>query len=302
MRKRLWMGLAMGLGLGSVGCATTGATLGSGVGDARLDGPPYYSGRRLTVEEQGAALGHFPIAYQRGATNPASFEPAADGAMATLLGQMNAYLDSLGFSARLVPAAAAAPPGAVAPDVRFGCDGDMGVPGADCIERDENSAMGRGRVEMVLTVGRPSASWAAWAGQQMSAAGVERALVITLEVADYWTRQRGLRGTKEVELGTRHVKELPWLTSLETPVSVLQLTGALVGADGKAIRIGAEGLVARRTRLLVSAIGAQEMIGDEEVAQLLTARREDVEGKPLVWREGLRALLGELTGRTSFPF
>lgn len=300
MRMRMW--LAAGLALGSAGCATTGATLGSGVGDARLDGPPYYAGRQLPVAEQSAPLGHFPIAYQRGATNPESFEPAAGGAMAELLRQMNAYLDSLGVSTRLVAGAAAAPKGAVAPDVRFGCDGEMGVPGADCIERDENSAMGRGRVEMVLTVGRPSAAWTAWSAQQMGAAGVERALVITLEVADYWTRQRGLRGTKEVELGTRHVEELPWLTSLETPVSVLQLTGALVGADGKAIRIGAEGLIARRTRLLVSAIGAQELIGDEEVAQLLTARREDVAGKPLVWREALRVLVGELTGRTSFPF
>jgi hypothetical protein len=236
----------------------------------------------------------------------------AGSAMSLLLREMNGYLDSLTTSAGARPVRLVTGLSAdrsfptdmrlgVAPDVRFGCDGEMGVPGADCIERDENSAMGRGRVELVLTVGRPSASWTEWTAQQLSAAGAERALVITLEVADYWTRQRGLRGTKEVELGSRHVKELPWLTSLETPVSVLQLTGALVGADGKAIRIGAEGLIARRTRLLVSALGAQEMIGDEEVAQLLTARREDVEGKPLVWREALRVLVGELTGRTSFP-
>ncbi|HZA51832.1 MAG TPA: hypothetical protein VE549_13900 [Myxococcaceae bacterium] len=37
---------------------------------------------------------------------------------------------------------------------------------------------------------------------------------------------------------------LPWLTSLETPVSVLQLTGALIDRSGQAVRIGAEGSAA----------------------------------------------------------
>lgn len=40
-------------------------------------------------------------------------------------------------------------------------------------------------------------------------------------------------------------------------MNVLQLTGALIDRDGKAVRIGAEGMLARRTRLLVSSIGGQ---------------------------------------------
>ena len=55
-------------------------------------------------------------------------------------------------------------------------------------------------------------------------------------------------------LGTGFTKSLPWLTSLETPVAVLQLTGALVGRDGKAIRIGSEGFYAKRTRLAISCV------------------------------------------------
>jgi hypothetical protein len=90
------------------------------------------------------------------------------------------------------------------------------------------------------------------------------------------------------------VAELPWLTSLETPVAVLQLTGALVGRDGRAIRIGAEGLIARRTGLRFSAVGAQELITDDDVHRLRAARRESMAGAPLVWQVGLRTLVASL--------
>jgi len=91
--------------------------------------------------------------------------------------------------------------------------------------------------------------------------------------------------------------ELPWLTSLETPVSVLQLTGALVGRDGRAVRIGAEGLLAKRTGLVASAFGLQALLSDEDVQQLRTTRRDDLAGRPLVWQAALRSLVAELTGR-----
>jgi hypothetical protein len=127
--------------------------------------------------------------------------------------------------------------------------------------------------------------------------GVGRALVLTLEVGQYLPRQTGLRGDKEVELGTGHVVRLPWLTSLETPVSVLQLTGALVSSDGRAIRIGAEGILARRTPLVASALGAQRLVSDEDVEQARTLRRDDLPGQPLAWQVALRHLVAQLTGR-----
>jgi hypothetical protein len=101
---------------------------------------------------------------------------------------------------------------------------------------------------------------------------------------------------KQLELGTASCRT-SWLTSLETPVSVLQLTGALVGKDGRAIRIGAEGLIAHRTSLLASAAGAQALITEEDVKRLNTARRDDLPGKPLVWQVSLRNLVAELTAQ-----
>ncbi len=98
-----------------------------------------------------------------------------------------------------------------------------------------------------------------------------------------------------MRLGDGYDVPVPWLTSLDQPVSVLQLTGALVGRDGPAVRIGAKGLVVRRTHLLVSSMGAQALIRDEDVESLRTRRRDDLPGRPLVWQAALRSLVAELT-------
>jgi hypothetical protein len=269
-------------------CATTGATFRSGVGDAFLDAPPYYAGTRDT-----GTVGHLPITYQRGAAQSAIFDPR-DGAgtpMGALLADMNAYLEGKGVSTRLVEGGSASP----APDVQFGCEVASRVPTGDCVDRD--GALGRGRLPMRLAVGRPSPEWTSWAGEVMDARGVTRTLVLTLEVGQYLIRQRGLKGSKEVDLGTGNTAKLPWLTSLETPVLVLQITGALVDRNGKATRIGAEGFYVRRTRLMVSAIGAQELLTDEDVASAQRLRRDDLPGAPLAWRVALDNLLTGLTGK-----
>jgi hypothetical protein len=240
-------------------CATTGATLGSGV----------------------------------------VVDPSVTGAIAALLDDMNAFLDSLGVTERLVEGGRVSAVTHAAtrypPDVQFGCVTPSGAPDDDCAV-DGDTVLGRNGLRMRPAVGRPSREWTAWMGEVMADAGVERTVVITLEVGQYLIRQRGLRGRKEVELGTSHVAELRWLTSLETPVSVLQLTGARVGPDGEAIRIGAEGLLARRTAFSLSVVGAQELITEEDGELLRSARREDLAGAPLVWRVGLRTLLAQLLG------
>jgi len=180
--------------------------------------------------------------------------------------------------------------------VRFGCATVSGRPDDDCRSRGD-SALGRAGQTMQLSVGRPSAEWTSWAHDVMRTGSVSRLLVITLEVGQYLPRQRGWSGTKEVELGTDHVAGLPWLTSLETPVSVVQLTGALVDSTGRALRIGAEGIYARRTRLGVSALGAQEIITDEDIQRVREERRTDLSGQPLAWRVALIQLVEGLTGR-----
>ena len=131
----------------------------------------------------------------------------------------------------------------------------------------------------------------------MANGGVPNALVITVEVSDYYIRQQGLPGRKAVELGTGYTIDVPWLTGLNTPVNVLQLTGALISTDGTAVRIGAEGMLARHTGMMIGALAAQRMITEDDVNQLRTARRGSLPGQPLVWQVALRNLVAQLTGR-----
>jgi hypothetical protein len=271
-------------------CATTCATLGSGVGDRRLEHPPYYAG--ATVTPAATRPAHLPVAYQRGAEQAPLFEPegGADSPVAALLAEMNAYLDSLGATTRL-----AGPPAGTPPDVRFGCETDAA---GDCLERDPNAGLLQVGDEpgMRLAVGRPSASWVAALAPALDRAGAGRVLVLTLELGQYRVTSTGWRNDKSIELGTDHSAKLPWLTSLDAPVQVLQLTGALVDADGGAVRIGAEGLLARRTGLVASGFGLQRLISDEDVERLRTLRRDDLPGRPLVWQEAMRTLVGQLAG------
>lgn len=289
------------------GCASTGATFRSGVGDAFLEHPPWYAGAPVVAGGSESRIRHLPVAYQRGATQPAMFDPSIAEGSATgmLLADLDAYLDSLtkasGVSVRLVEggkvSAVASRLTTSPPDVQFGCITEDGTPWGDCAV-NEGGALGRGRQRMRLAVGRPSAEWIGWMADVMRDQGVERALVVTLEIGQYQMRQRGLLGTKEVEVGTGYTVGVPWMTSLETPVLVLQLTGALVGPDGKAIRIGSEGFAVRRTPLLASALGAQQLFSDEDMQKAREARRDDLAGRPLAWQVAMRHLVAQLTGRS----
>ncbi len=299
--------LAVLLFLSINACATTGATLGSGVGDTMLSRSPWYAGARSTpVAAAGAKVGVAPILFQPRQGENEIFDPnsAPGSPMAQLLSEMNAYLDSLSAAngSRPVRLLEAGPAGArpamrgVPPDVRFGCLREGNLPGADCAERGD-SVLGRDANlnQMKLEVGRPSPEWTQWFAEETTNSGVEYAVVISVEIGEYLVRQRGLTGAKSVELGSNYVQALPWLTSLEQAVQVVQLTGALVGRDGKAIRIGAEGIVAKRTSIAASGVGLTALISDADVAAIRSLRRSDLPGEPLAWKEALRSLLRELT-------
>lgn len=274
------------LALVAAGCA--GSTVGSGVGDRTLERPPYYAG---TVPVTESPLFHLPIQYQRGATDAPMFDPAAgEGTpVASMLAAMNAFLDSLAVSRPLLLETPA--PGSP-PDVQFRCENSVG---RECESGDPTEVPDR--PAMHLSVTRGSAEWAGFVAHALTAAGNGRTLLITVELADYWPRQRGLLGNKEVELGTGYSASLPWLTATDAPVRVLQLTGALLDDNGKPVRIGAEGMLARRTNLLAGAVGARRLITDDDILAAMEARREDLTGQPLVWKVALQNLVAGLIGQ-----
>lgn len=269
------------------GCATAGSTFRSGVGDELLEDPPYYAG---ALSYPVGRVAHVPIVYQPGASQAAMFDPDArpDSPITALLAEMNAYLDSLGVSTPLPSTVRG-----TAPDVRFGCDRDHFD---ECI-RESDPAAGYGAPWMRLAVGRPSGEWIASMQDALADAEADRVLVISLEVGQYWPHQRNLRGDKEVRLGRGHAVRVPWLTALDQPVQVLQLTGAILGPDGRAQRIGAEGLVARRTNVILVSFGVHELLTEADIEQVRSAVRTDGPGEPLVWQTALHELLAELTAR-----
>lgn len=281
-------------------CATTGATYRSGVGDHMIARAPFYAGAtRTPVAATGERVGVLPVVFQPRPGSNEIFDPssAPGSPIAALLTEMNAYLDSLtAFNGSTPVRVAMRAKDGVPPDVRFGCLTEGDLPGEDCVARGD-STLGRidNLQQLKLSVGRPSAAWVASAAAGMDAAEISHALVITLEVGEYWLRQTGLSGRKSVELGTNYVVSQPWMTSLETPIPVLQFTGALVDREGKAVRIGAEGILAKRTRLLASGFGLQALITDADVESVRTLRRTDVPGEPLAWQESLRQLVHGLT-------
>jgi hypothetical protein len=216
--------------------------------------------------------------------------PARTSPAAALIAEMNTYLDSLSPKRITAKTAEVGSP----PDVRFGCPTDMV---GNCNDEGEIKGIGGNR-RLDLAVGRPSEQWIEWLGGALDESSADQALLITLELAQYWPRQKGISLSKEVELGTGYSVGVPWLTSLEKPVAVVQLTAALIGRDGRAVRIGAEGMLAKRSNIMLSALGAQMLVSDEDIEKLRTLRREDLPGQPLVWQTALRSLVAQVTGRT----
>lgn len=176
----------------------------------------------------------------------------------------------------------------VAPAVYLGCA--LAQATEECAEEPRQN---------VIAVTSGSRPWRRWLQDAAETVGASRLLVLQLQVAPHWVHQRNLKGSKEVRLGTDYAQRLPWLTSLDTPVYVLQITGAVVDAEGKVLRSGAEGLWAVRSPFRVSALGAQKLVSDEDVEFVRQqARRTDLAGTPLVWQAALDELVSQLGGRS----
>ncbi|HEX6560042.1 MAG TPA: hypothetical protein VF021_11285 [Longimicrobiales bacterium] len=262
-------------------CATAGSTIGSGVGDELLDQPPWYAGGSVI---NSGPIAHLPITFQRGATDSEAFDVKSrpGSAVAALLAEMNRYLDSLAVTTPLRDVHATGTP----PDVQFGCE-----PAAHVECSREHAG------EMRMAVARPARAWIDSIRAAATRARAHRVLVITLEAGNYFPEQTDLRGSKRVQLGTGYSVDVPWLTALDKPVSVLQLAGALMDTTGTAVRIGAEGLLAKRTNIVLSGLGVQAQISDDDVEKLRTTHRTEIKGSPLVWQAALRNMVAQLAGR-----
>jgi hypothetical protein len=120
-------------------------------------------------------------------------------------------------------------------------------------------------------------------------------LAIALRFGDQWVRQKDWKGSKTIEIGTGRSEPVAWLTSLDDPVQVLTLAGALVSREGRVLRVGAEGVLVRRTGMIASTLGAQEVLTEADLRRLT----ERLDGGDPPWRSALRQLVTGLLGTTA---
>ena len=264
------------------------------------DKPPYYHGKR---PELSAPIAWTPIMtpsmralFTRGGEAPS-------GEMRTLLDSLNTRLATmLGERTRVDSAQLESLLGekSGAPDVTFGCEPDFAGEGArvgkyyhsaGCADLEKDQ-----QAHNVLVVQNPTKQWRERAAAEIARDSARYLLIVSLRIADQypWSGWSG----KGVRLGTGYDVDLPWLSSVDRPVTVVQLVGTIVNAEGKIVRSGAEGLLASKPGAIATLLGGQQAVSDRQLAELVFAtRRDDLPGQPLAWEVALRTLVSELTNR-----
>jgi hypothetical protein len=100
---------------------------------------------------------------------------------------------------------------------------------------------------------------------------------------------------KSLLLGTGHEVPVKFLTAEDKLMQVLQVTGLLVGADGRVLRAGAEGVLGRDTPFKVQIFDVEKLLDDETLqAALDTERRQDLPGVPLSLEVAVDNLVAQL--------
>ena len=289
----------------TAGCVSTAGTGSGPVREAYLSQAPHYAPTGAGSVLPAVPIGVLPVTFQKHSIRPVLDPPSGAGsALALLIDDMNAYLDTLAREPGVTfaplrgeagPNVAATPRAAQAPDVRFGCVLTAGVAIFDCPPGHdiENSGI-RPFAPTRLSVAPASSEWTEWATGTMQNTQNASMLVLTVDVGIYRPRQDVYRREKWVELGTNHLMPLPWLTPIYE-VTVLQLTGALVDAQGRVVRIGVEGLYARVPRHLENV----EVLEEANMHELRTMRRSDLPGQPLAWKVAMQEMVRQITTPTS---
>jgi len=227
----------------------------------------------------------------------ASFrEPGADkqvlAAVEEFLRECEGFLKERGFSQPLdIPAAADR---GDLPEIYVGHPEGFWAP-TDVLSDEDRQLYGRHVV--LISLSDPPSRWNRQIAAPLAKQPAAYVLYVTLELSDYAVAQKNWKGHKAVELGTGYKLPLPWLTSLDQLVEVLQFKGALYRADGKFVRAGAEAFHAQRTPFRQAILNVQRSMQAAEVAGALHSKRADLGGEPLAWQVALQNLVAQLSGR-----
>lgn len=153
---------------------------------------------------------------------------------------------------------------------------------------------------MALYLEQPSKQWRNSLRQSMADNGSDYALLLWVGLTEYPKSNKGVF-KKKVVLGTDYEREIRFLSAVDKPVEVLQLTGILLDGDGEVVRAGAEGFLHEDSPFWLQVLDAESTISDNSVSDLFTGQlREDLPGNPPAWKVAVINLLEQLTQRSRY--
>ncbi len=147
---------------------------------------------------------------------------------------------------------------------------------------------------MVIHVQKPSDGWQRAVSELLAREQADYAVVLTLGVSQYPKGREGVFA-KKVTLGTGHEQPIRFLTAEDKLLEVLQIEGVIVDRQGRIVRAGAEGVIARDTPFAAQVIDVGRSIDDRSLEKVLTTeRRDDLPGSPLNLDIALANLVAQL--------
>ncbi len=153
------------------------------------------------------------------------------------------------------------------------------------------------RDPQLLRLHQGTSAWRAAIREQLEAAGADYLFIARINVGRYYPSQVDWKGTKVFEVGTGYRPELPWLTALDEPMELVQITGMLVDRRGRVVRAGTEGILPLRTPFAASVVGLSRTAVDADLDRALAMRRNDLPHAPTVWQAAAHNLYAQLVGQ-----
>ncbi|HSM31235.1 MAG TPA: hypothetical protein VK854_11105 [Woeseiaceae bacterium] len=236
---------------------------------------------------------HGPVVVVPVALDPESGEPfnlaGRGAALQPLLGALNA---SLATHECCRYAASHTLPAVGGPVVYLGMlDGET-APAGTGIEREFHAEYS----PMILHSIKPNATWRAAVVALAEQHQASHILLVQLAFTQFPKADRGYFG-KKVVLGTNYEVPVRFFSSVDGPIEVIALTGALFDANGNLVRAGGEGIAGYDTPFWVQVFKTGKEIDTTAINELVNSdRREDLPGQPLKWQAALDQLLRQMTG------
>ena len=247
---------------------------------------PYYDG---TLKTMPLKVVHVPVTADKRLRN-AFMDRDRRFVLEPLIWEMNKYLDSLRISTAI---SAFDLEQDEAPDIYVGNEyADFAPTSRIGLEGDESST------SMVIYKYDPSKTWKEMLKGATIRHDADHVLFITIGFSEYFLRHKNIFGKVVLDLGTGHQTTASWFTDTETPAEVLHVAGALLNREGKIVRAGAEGIIAKKTGFFTNALGMRDILSEDDLKKILhSEKRRDLVGKPLKWKVALNNLVAQLTER-----